>query len=80
LTDAFTTGCKTGVFLFGFSGCHVLVLSVSEDDVQRTGYSSRPAAGVWRHGMSASPGLHANPRLGHGLAGPSGSDRYTRPL
>jgi hypothetical protein len=42
LADAFTAGGKTGVFLFRFSGCHIKVLSVSEDDVQRTRHSSRP--------------------------------------
>ncbi len=46
LADAFTARSKTGIFLFGFSGCHIEVLSVSEDDVQRTQHSSRAAAGI----------------------------------
>jgi hypothetical protein len=41
LTDAFTAGSKAGVFLFGFSGCHINVLSMSEDVVKRTSDSSR---------------------------------------
>jgi hypothetical protein len=80
LTDAFTAGSKTGVFLFGFSGCHIRVLSVSEDDVQRTQHSSRPQKGVRRLKRIEGVGLRLNPSRGHGIAGKPGSGRYTRPL
>jgi hypothetical protein len=80
LTDAFAARSKTGVFLFGFSGCHIRVLSVSEDDVQRTRHSSRPEKGVRRWQMIARKGPSLHPSRGQGMAGMPGRGRYTRPL